>query len=344
MPKVSIIMASYNHEKFVKEAIESVLNQSLQDFELIIIDDASSDHTVNVIKKFNDARINLTILKRNQGQFAATNFGLQHATGEYIAILNSDDAFYPEKLKKQVHFLDNHSKIGAVFSHADVFYEDSRHFLNKFRAYSSIFNQSNRTKHEWLNYFFFYGNCLCHPSVLIRSQCHQELGLYDPRFANCADFQFWIRLIAKYDIHIIQEKLTKFRIHKKNGNMSGQSFSSQKRMRWEDYQAKLQFFDGLLSEDDFFMAFPETKKFIHKKHAPYLTDYLLARWALEKKDCYLDALGLYIIFNMMKDGEKTRLLAEYYDFFPKDIIQLTGQSNPFQMSAGSSILRRFKSQ
>src|SRR5580692_7213135 len=221
MPKVSIIMTAYNHEKFVQEAIQSVLDQSFQDFEFIIIDDASSDNTLNIIKKFNDARIRLTVLEQNQGQFVATNLGLDKAQGEYIGILNSDDAFHPDKLQKQITFLENNPTIAAVFSFAEMINEKNHPFININNHYSYIFNQPNRSRHEWLNYFFFYGNCLCHPSVLIRSKHHHELGYYDPRFANCADLQFWIRLTAKYNIHIIQEKLIKFRILEKEGNMSG---------------------------------------------------------------------------------------------------------------------------
>lgn len=323
-------MASYNHEKFIQEAVQSVLNQSFQDFEFIIIDDASTDHTVKMIETFNDARIQLTVLSKNQGQFVATNLGLEKAKGEYIGILNSDDVFHPEKLTKQVAFLDNNHKIGAVFSHAEVIYEN-KNFFNKFRTYSSIFNQPNRTRHEWLNYFFFYGNCLCHPSVLIRSKCHQEIGYYDPRFANCADFQFWIRLAAKYDIHVIDEKLMTFRIHKKNNNMSGNSSTSKKRMRWEDYQAKLQFFNALLSEEDFLRTFPESKKFIFDEQTPILNQYLLARLALETKNSYLEAIGLRILFEMMQNSHTRHQLDNYYNFQYKDLIQWTGKSDPFQM-------------
>ncbi len=332
MPKVSIIMASYNHERFVQEAIQSVLDQSFQDFELLIIDDASTDNTVNIIKTFHDTRIHLTVLQQNQGQFVATNLGLKKARGEYIGILNSDDAFHPEKLRKQITFLENNQHIAATFSFTEVINEKSRPFKNISDTYSFIFNQSNRTRHEWLNYFFFKGNCLCHASILIRSKCHQELGYYDPRFANCADLQFWIKLTAKYPIHIIQEKLTKFRMMKKEGNMSGNSIVSLKRMRWEDYQAKLQFFYGLLSEEDFLMTFPKAKKYIIKEHTPLLTSYLLARLALDTKNSFFEAMGLRIIFEMMQDINIQKQLSNYYDFQYKDLIQWTGKADPFQMN------------
>lgn len=325
-------MASYNHEKYVQEAIQSVLDQSFQDFEFIIIDDASTDNTVNIIKKFNDTRIHLILPEQNQGQFVATNMGLEKAKGEYIAILNSDDAFFREKLAKQVDFLDHNPSFAAVFTHVDVVYEN-QNFFNKFHPYSSIFNQFNRSRYEWLNYFFFYGNCLCHPSVLLRSKCHQELGYYDPRFANCADLQFWIKLTAKYSIHIIPEILTKFRILKKERNMSGGSLSSQKRMRWEDYQAKLQFFDNLLPSNDFFLAFPKAKEFIIHEHAPLLTSYLLARLALDTKNPYFEAIGLRIIFELMQNKITVQQLKDYYNFKYQDLIQWTGKADPFQIFA-----------
>src|SRR3989344_3691446 len=116
MPKVSVIIPSYNHEKYVTYALESVLNQTFQDFEIIITDDHSSDKTVEQIKKFKDQRIRLFTSIKNRGVCVAINDCLLHTKGKYIAHLNSDDAFFLEKLEKQVKYLDNHPDVGAVFS------------------------------------------------------------------------------------------------------------------------------------------------------------------------------------------------------------------------------------
>ena len=105
-PKVSVVMASYNHEAFVREAIGSVLNQSYQDFELVITDDGSADGTVKAIQSVSDPRIRLNVFKENQGACAAVNDALARARGDYIAVLNSDDYFLPGKLEKQVAFVD----------------------------------------------------------------------------------------------------------------------------------------------------------------------------------------------------------------------------------------------
>src|SRR4051812_32920737 len=112
MPKVSVIVPSYNHDKFIKECIESILNQTFQDFEVIITDSASQDHTVDVIKSFSDPRIQLFLQAQNEGITSAVNNCIKHSTGKYIAWINSDDIWNPRKLEVQVKYLDEHPKIG----------------------------------------------------------------------------------------------------------------------------------------------------------------------------------------------------------------------------------------
>ena len=106
MPKVSIIIPSYNHEKYIRECLQSALNQDYQDFEIIITDDGSSDRSVEIIKEFTDPRIHLFVHPHNQGACVTMNHCLEQAKGEYIGVLNSDDAWEPTKLGKQVRLLD----------------------------------------------------------------------------------------------------------------------------------------------------------------------------------------------------------------------------------------------
>ena len=145
-PKVSVILTSYNHEKFLRESIDGVLNQTFKDYELIICDDASTDHSWDIICSYDDSRIisyrnNINIVRGN-----LNNMIEQVAHGEYIAIHHSDDAWEPTKLEKQVHFLDTHPTIGAVFTNAHLIGEngdslnDSSHFLY------NIFDQPNRDR------------------------------------------------------------------------------------------------------------------------------------------------------------------------------------------------------
>jgi glycosyltransferase involved in cell wall biosynthesis len=153
MPRVTVIIPSYNHEKFVGEAIQSVLNQTYQDFEIVITDDGSTDQSVSIIKSFTDPRIKLFCFDKNQGACVAGLKCRSEAKGEFIALLNSDDVFAPDKLEKQVRFLEQNPEIAAVFSYAQIIDEEGNDFSND-HVYKQIFIQPNRTRFEWLNYFF----------------------------------------------------------------------------------------------------------------------------------------------------------------------------------------------
>jgi glycosyltransferase involved in cell wall biosynthesis len=118
-PKVSVIMAVYNGELYVKQAVESVLQQTYKDFELIIINDGSTDDTLRIVRTFNDERINI-ITQKNEGPAKARNNGIKSARGEYIANLDSDDICLPERLEKQVEFLDNNPDYVIIGSNGFV--------------------------------------------------------------------------------------------------------------------------------------------------------------------------------------------------------------------------------
>jgi glycosyltransferase involved in cell wall biosynthesis len=220
MPKVSVVMCVYNHDKFVGETIESVIEQTYQDWEFIITNDGSTDGSLDIIKQYDDPRIKLFSLEKNSGARVARNNSIKHARGEYIAVINSDDVWTLNKLEKQVKFLDKNPDIGAVFTYA-AFINDDSEDIGYEHHYGLIFNQPNRSRLEWLRHFFLAGNCLCHPSVLIRKVCHEDLGLYDERLGQLADFDMWVRLVTKYQIHILPENLVKFRLLKNQGNISG---------------------------------------------------------------------------------------------------------------------------
>jgi len=129
MPKITVAIPSYNHEKYIAHAIRSVLEQTFQDFEIVITDDGSSDETLQVIREFTDPRIRIYCNEKNCGASAAMNNCIQQAKGEYIAILNSDDLFSPDKLEKQVDFLDKNPEIGAVFGYAQIIDDTKGHTL-----------------------------------------------------------------------------------------------------------------------------------------------------------------------------------------------------------------------
>jgi glycosyltransferase involved in cell wall biosynthesis len=226
-------MASFNHEKYVRAALESALAQSFQDLEIIVTDDGSRDGTADEIRSIRDARVSLEVLPENRGGCFAKNACIRRSRGEYIANLNSDDLFLPGKLERQVRFLDAHPEVGAVFGYPLFINESGQHLGDAETFYGGIFNVENRTRTQWLRHFFLVGNCLCHPTVLIRRRCYEELGYYDPALAQLPDLDMWVRLAQRYEIHLMKEPLIAFRILNNNRNASAPRPEVAVRLTWE---------------------------------------------------------------------------------------------------------------
>ena len=233
MPRVSIFVPSYNHASFVTATIQSVQAQTFQDFEIVVTDDGSQDGTPDIIASLHEPRLSLHRFSINRGACAATNDAVRRCQGEYLSLLNSDDCFLPHKLAKQVAFLDAHPEIGAVFAYPDYIDEDGVSVPASASFCGDIFKVPNRSQSEWLRQFFFAGNCLCHPTIMIRRCCYEQIGLYDERLAQLPDFDMWIRLVNSFPIHIMPEPLIKFRVLPNGRNMSALRVDSAIRSEWE---------------------------------------------------------------------------------------------------------------
>ena len=233
MPKVSIAMASYNHRPYVAAALQSALDQSFQDFEIIVTDDGSTDGTAEEIATIRDRRVSLETSPRNYGGSVALNSSILRSHGEYIAVLNSDDLFLPGKLQQQVEFLDANPHIGAVFGYPTFIDSDGNALPDEATFYRDTFRVRNRSRAEWLRHFFFLGNVLCHPSVLIRRRCYDTIGLYNPALAQIPDLEMWIRVLHRFEIHLMETPLVGFRILKGDQNASAGRPDAIVRVQWE---------------------------------------------------------------------------------------------------------------
>jgi glycosyltransferase involved in cell wall biosynthesis len=206
-PLVSVVIPSYNQGMYIEKAINSVLSQDFKDFELLISDDDSPDNSWDIIQRYNDPRIRIFQQQKNLGPVGNLVFLIKETSGKYVALLNSDDYWLPGKLGKQVEIMELDPKLGACFTWADLVDETGEAATGVDAQWGDVFKQPNRTQAEWLNHFFFHGNCICHPSVLIRRDVYNRLGFYNPALRQLPDFDMWIRLVRQYPIHIIQEKL-----------------------------------------------------------------------------------------------------------------------------------------
>ena len=228
-PPVTVIIKSYNHEKYVAEAMSSVLEQTFQDFQLVVTDDGSTDATAKVIRGFSDPRIDFVALPMNRGLSNAMNVSLQRATGEFVAILNSDDYADPARLERQLGYLTSNPAAVAVFSEPRIVDEDGaeRPPLPAFALPLSFPDFSVGT---WLRQFFLGGNCVCAPSAMIRRGAYGMAGPYDRRITNLQDLDMWIRMLAFGELHVLPDRLTSFRVRADNQNLSAPRLDTQ--LRW----------------------------------------------------------------------------------------------------------------
>jgi hypothetical protein len=232
-PLVSVVVASYNHAPFVQACLRSALQQNIENLEIVVTDDGSTDDTAAQIRALADPRIHLHTFSQNQGACAAMNDAIRRSRGRFIAVLNSDDLFLPGKLRRQVDFLVQNPAIGAVFGWPSFIDEQGQPFEDPAHKDHSVFHQPNRSRQQWLRHFFDFGNALCHPTALLRREVYQTVGLYDPRLAQVPDLDQWIRTCMAHEIQVLPEPLTAFRIRSGQQNASAARPEVVRRDAWE---------------------------------------------------------------------------------------------------------------
>lgn len=324
-PLVSVVIPSYNQGKYIEKAIHSVLSQDYIDFELLISDDASSDNSWELVQGYADSRLRVFRQPYNLGPVGNLVFLIKKSRGKYVALLNSDDYWLPGKLGKQVALMESDPGLGACFTWADLIDDSGRIITGVDEIWSDVFRQSNRSRAEWLRHFFFKGNCICHPSMLIRRDVYDQLGFYNPAFRQLPDFEMWIRLVKVYPIAVLEETLVG---HLRTGaNTSAVNPETTARNLTE----LLEIFDGFFRDipDEMFIAgFGENFRLRGVPVTPQ-------RLRCEKLFLLLDggfapqaarAAALRGFYQSFREPELERILAEEYGFSVFDYYRLTGSS------------------
>ena len=235
-PAVSVAMKAYQHEAYVGQAIRSVLDQSFEDFELVVTDDGSTDGTPDVIASFTDARVRFERLRTNRGIAAAMNATMRRVRGEFVAILNSDDFALPGRLERQVAFLREHPGVAAVFSVPLQVGESGEPVAALGSMFAIAFADRNVSRHAWLRRFFLHGNCLCAPSAMIRRSALDAIGPDDVRLAHLVDLDRWVRLLEQHEIRVLDEPLTAFRVRANAANAGASRTDTRLRDTFESFE------------------------------------------------------------------------------------------------------------
>ncbi len=335
MPKVSVILTSFNHKKYIREAIDSVLNQSFTNFELVIWDDASADGSWAVINSYTDPRIKAFRNEVSKRGIYGINMAIAEASSnEYIAIHHSDDIWELDKLEKQVAFLDANKEIGAVFTWAQIIDEHG------VKSAGDWFDQENKTQWQWLNQLFLEQNHLNHPSVLIRKQCYQDVGIYRYGLAQTGDAEMWSRVLINFPIHVIQEKLTHHRLFSDNSNTSGPRTDVAIRLG-NEWNVLRENFLSITNFEDIVAIFPSLERFRNPKG--FDNNFLLAMaclYEVNRKSAW--HLGLRWLFELINDETRYETIKGLYAFSHLDFIRLTAEFDVYGIQQEKQIAERDK--
>lgn len=206
MLKVSVVIPAYNAMTYLPETVESVLKQTFSDYEVLIINDGSSDHIVEWADQATDPRVRI-ISQQNQGVSAARNTGIAQAQGEYIAFLDADDLWEPTKLEKQVGCLEANPSVGLVYTWTaliDQFGQPTR------RVWTSHI-EGNVWEQIVVNDMISNGS-----SPMVRRRCFETAGVFDPNISSSEDRDMWTRIAVNYPFAVVKEVLTFYRRHPHN--------------------------------------------------------------------------------------------------------------------------------
>ena len=246
-PSVSVCMPIYNGERFLREAIESVLAQDHDDFELIVTDDASTDGSRDIVRSFHDPRLHFHQNEISLGIPGNWNMALSKATGRYIKFLFQDDVIYPQCLSAMLDSLRRHESAGIVFSTRDVKEEDGVRATDLYLYFKDLqaplrsgneldgFHSGKQFLETCILHGGLFCNLIAEPSfVMFDSELINRVGNFDNRLRQNVDYEYWLRFLLITDACFIDKPLGYFRLHSKSESSAGNKMHAKLRYLWEE--------------------------------------------------------------------------------------------------------------
>ncbi|MCM1038217.1 MAG: glycosyltransferase [Ruminococcus sp.] len=201
---ISVVMPMYNSELYVQEALTCLQNQTYKNFEVIIIDNCSTDHSIEIVEQMNDERFHVYINEENKGLLYSLQRGVSLARGKYIARLDSDDVCEPQRLEKQVQYMEEHEDVMLCGCEGYTIIEGKRYEGSKSPIYGKYA----------LKFSLLYKNyCLIHSAFMFRRKELENAGIRYEKFQHCQDYHMSLAVSEKYELYVLPEKLVGYRVH-----------------------------------------------------------------------------------------------------------------------------------
>jgi glycosyltransferase involved in cell wall biosynthesis len=319
MPKVSVVSATYNHEKYVAEAIQSVLSQSFQDFELIMTDDASSDRNVKEILKFRDPRITLMYHQRNQGNSVASTNSWRQSRGDYICWLTTDDVYEANLLETFVNYLDTHPQVLGVFGLAQFIDDNGKFFENQ---WTEVGVGQDRFTH--LRQLFKLEHPFCPPAGMVRRSALEQVGYFPPYLMQTNDMALYIDLLFHGEMAILPDKVLRYRWRADGANVSARTLEKNSRLDFELFEIIDLYRKHIDSLELLRKIFPEVDQ-----HPWPLTEDLilfhLAQVAISFNYPSHRMYGMHWLYQLLKDEKFANDLQTRCNFTYSDLFKLEGK-------------------
>lgn len=227
-PLVSVIVPAFNCDDTIAETIQSVLDQTFSDFELIIVDDGSTDETTAIVSQFDDERIVYT-RQKHQERAVARNRGISLAKGKYIAFVDADDLWLSKKLEKQLRLMETQPELGLAY--CDLFYFDAVACKD-----IELFSRQVRLHRGKVGlHLLLKVNFIQSPTALVRRETIDQVGLFDPSLPPVEDWDMWLRIAFLAPIDYVAEPLARYRVH--------ENMTSWVKPSWQLYDSNLRLFD-----------------------------------------------------------------------------------------------------
>ena len=341
---ITVSVVTFNHAPYIKQCIDSILGQTWQNLEILVVDDCSTDETVDLVKSYRDPRINLITKKKNRGCSDSTDVYLRRATGRYIATMCGDDRMAtPFKIEKQVEFLKRNERCSVVFSDIELIGErgetlDAR--TSSAKQILQVFQSGiqNQEPEQLLNTFFLIGNVLAGPTMFADMRVFHQFGSFDCRYLQLQDFDMSIRLLINgVGVAVIPEKTVSYRIRDNHMNLSAITTESVNRLVYERARILEQYWKVSLQQ--FKTIFPEDV--FSGEENELLVPYYLQDMFSKSHEMFAKLFRINTLYHLYgQSPEMARIIEDYEGFLPTDFYKLLGEISYSKNELSLKALRR----